>query len=87
MRFWRTAATLLPRALRLANGETHAIAGLGGWPRALDVDSHIARHQGDIPLGVRRTVVPAAPDAFVQVLRRWVTGPRPIFTRSLKRSN
>lgn len=66
-------AGVAPMVVRLANGETHTISGLGGWRRALDVDSYIARHQGDIPLGVRRTVAPAAPDVFVQVLMRWGT--------------
>ena len=68
-----SVAGVAPMVVRLANGETHTIAGVGGWPRALDVNAFIARHQGEIPLGIRRTVVPAAPDVFVQVLRRWGT--------------
>ena len=39
----------------------------GGWPRALDADAFIERHGGRAP-GVRRTVVPAAPDACIQAL-------------------
>ncbi|NKC12794.1 MAG: gamma-glutamyltransferase family protein [Gammaproteobacteria bacterium] len=54
-------------------GETLTVTGLGGWPAALDVDEYIRRHRGEIPLGVRRTVVPAAPDACIQALRRWGT--------------
>lgn len=68
-----SVAGVAPMIVRLASGETHTIAGVGGWPRALDANAFIARHQGEIPLGVRRTVVPAAPDVFVQALRRWGT--------------
>ena len=60
--------------IRLAEtGEVVTIAGVGGWPRALDPDAFIERHQGIMPLGVRRTVVPAAPDACLQALERWGT--------------
>lgn len=68
-----SVAGVAPMIVRLANGQTHTVAGVGGWPRALDVNGFITRHQGAIPMGVRRTVVPAAPDVFVQVLRRWGT--------------
>ena len=54
-------------------GEIVTIAGVGGWPRALDPDAFIEHHGGAIPLGVRRTVVPAAPDACIQALERWGT--------------
>ena len=67
-------AGVAPMIIRLAEtGEVVTIAGVGGWPRALDPDAYIARHQGVIPLGVRRTVVPAAPDACLQALERWGT--------------
>ncbi len=67
-------AGVAPMMIHLARtNETFTLQGLGGWPGALDVDTFIARHQGEIPLGVRRTVVPAAPDAFLQALERWGT--------------
>ena len=60
-------AGVAPMIVHLADsGETWTIAGVGGWPRALDVDGFIDTHGGAIPLGVRRTVVPAAPDACLQ---------------------
>ncbi len=67
-------AGVAPMIVNLAESqETWTIAGVGGWPRALDVDGFIAAHGGTIPLGVRRTVVPAAPDACLQALSRWGT--------------
>ena len=67
-------AGVAPMIVNLADGgETWTIAGVGGWPRALDADRFIEAHAGTIPLGVRRTVVPAAPDACLQALSRWGT--------------
>src|ERR1700751_623778 len=44
--------------------EVVTIAGLGPWPKALNPDFFMREHGGKIPIGVLRTVVPAAPDAF-----------------------
>ena len=67
-------AGVAPMIIRLAEtGEIVTIAGVGGWPRALDPDEFIERHGGEIPLGVRRSVVPAGPDAWLQALERWGT--------------
>ena len=69
-----SVAGVAPMIIRLAEtGEIVTIAGVGGWPQALDPDAYIQRHGGEIPLGVRRTVVPAAPDACIQALERWGT--------------
>jgi len=69
-----SVAGVAPMIVHLADGgETWTIAGVGGWPKALDADAFIAAHGGTIPLGVRRTVVPAAPDACLQALARWGT--------------
>ena len=56
-----------------ASTQTVTVDGVGGWPAALDVDGYIERHGGEIPLGVRRTVVPAAPSACLTALERWGT--------------
>jgi len=53
--------------------EVVTIAGLGGWPKALDPELFLREHGGKIPLGVLRTVVPAAPDAWITALRRYGT--------------
>ena len=69
-----SVAGVAPMIVRLAEtGEVVTIAGVGGWPQALDADAFIERHGGTIPLGVRRTVVPAAPDACIRALERWGT--------------
>ena len=59
-----------PILVRRADGRTESIAGLGHWPRALPPDVFVARHGGRIPRGVKRTVVPAAPDAWITALER-----------------
>ena len=69
-----SVAGVAPMIIRFAEtGQIVTIAGVGGWPRALDADAFIERHEGEIPVGVRRTVVPAAPDACLQALERWGT--------------
>jgi gamma-glutamyltranspeptidase / glutathione hydrolase len=63
-------AGVAPIMLRLADGVVETIAGLGHWPRALEPDFFMRRHGGRIPEGVLRTVVPAAPDAWITALER-----------------
>jgi gamma-glutamyltranspeptidase/glutathione hydrolase len=53
--------------------EVVTIAGLGPWPKALDPQVFMRDHGGKIPKGVLRTVVPAAPDAWITALRRYGT--------------
>src|SRR6202140_3693680 len=53
--------------------EVVTIAGLGPWPRALDPELFQREHGGKIPVGVLRTVVPAAPDAWITALGRYGT--------------
>lgn len=48
--------------------ELISISGLGTWPRALPPDLFRRDHDGKIPSGVLRTVVPAAPDAWITAL-------------------
>ena len=47
------------------------VSGLGPWPKLVTPDYFMKRHGGKIPRGILRTVVPAAPDAWIQVLQRW----------------
>jgi len=49
------------------------VSGLGVWPRLVTPDYFMKRHGGKIPRGLLRTVVPAAPDAWIQALQRWGT--------------
>src|SRR5947209_2966065 len=46
------------------------IDGLGHWPASLDLDSYRATHGDDMPIGVARSVTPAAADAWLTALAR-----------------
>jgi len=49
------------------------ISGLGTWPSAVTTDFFTKRYSGVIPHGVLRTVVPAAPDAWITALEQFGT--------------
>ena len=49
------------------------ISGLGTWPRAVSPDYFQKHHNGGIPEGVLRTVVPAAPAAWITALENYGT--------------
>lgn len=49
------------------------ISGLGWWPRAASLDRFVSEFGGHVPTGILRTVVPAAPDAWILALRRYGT--------------
>ena len=67
-------AGVAPIIIREAEaGRVSTIAGLGGWPRALDAEFFQREHGGRIPHGVLRSVVPAAPDAWITALERFGT--------------
>ena len=53
--------------------ETYSVSGLGWFPAALRPSQFQEEHGGRIPRGLLRTVIPAAPDAWIQVLERWGT--------------
>src|SRR5215471_4413247 len=53
--------------------EVISIAGLGWWPKALQLEKLVREHNGRIPMGLQRTVVPAAPDAWILALQRYGT--------------
>src|SRR5690606_12420792 len=50
-----------------------SISGLGYWPKAASLDLFMDKYAGRIPPGVLRTVVPAAPDAWISALERFGT--------------
>ena len=63
---------IAPMLVRLArDGTTHAIEGVGRWPLAIDPGDFDATHRGRIPHGVLRSIVPAAPDAWITALLRF----------------
>jgi gamma-glutamyltranspeptidase/glutathione hydrolase len=63
-------AGVAPIMIRLADGTVETIAGLGWWPKTIPADLFMREHGGKIPDGVLRTVIPAAPDAWIAALRR-----------------
>ena len=63
-----------PQIIYLAKKrELHCIDGLGVWPKAITPDYFVKHHGGKIPAGVLRSVVPAAPDAWITALERFGT--------------
>src|SRR6201997_989255 len=63
-------AGVAPILIRLADGTFESIAGLGWWPKTIPADLFMREHGGKIPDGVLRTVIPAAPDAWITALER-----------------
>ncbi|MFE7977822.1 gamma-glutamyltransferase family protein [Streptomyces shenzhenensis] len=62
-------AGVAPIMIRLADGTAISIDGLGVWPAGIPADLFMTDHNGTIPSGLLRTVVPAAPDAWISALR------------------
>ena len=58
---------------RARTGETMQVSGVGPYPRRSTLQYFKERHGGQIPPGLGRTVVPAAPDAWCTALERWGT--------------
>src|SRR3954470_8311543 len=49
------------------------IDGLGTWPKAASIDYFRREHGGKMPPGIRRTVMPAAPAAWIKALADYGT--------------
>lgn len=56
-----------------SSGTVRSISGLGWWPRAMTATLFRDSYRGEIPHGLLRTVVPAAPDAWILALRQYGT--------------
>jgi gamma-glutamyltranspeptidase/glutathione hydrolase len=56
-----------------ATRSTWQLAGVGPYPQRSTPEYFRARHGNQIPAGLARTVVPAAPDAWCTALQRWGT--------------
>ena len=54
-------------------GKVVTIAGLGHWPKRFPADLFMREHGGKMPFGILRTVVPAAPDAWITALSDYGT--------------
>lgn len=53
--------------------EVVTISGLGRWPKAASIDYFMQHHEGQIPYGITRSIVPSAPDAWMTALERYGT--------------
>ena len=62
-------AGVAPIMIRTSEGQALTIDGLGTWPAAIPADLFMREHDGRLPVGLLRTVVPAAPDAWITALR------------------
>jgi gamma-glutamyltranspeptidase / glutathione hydrolase len=59
-----------PIMIRTTSGQVETIDGQGHWPRGIRADLFLCEHGGRIPISILRTVVPAAPDAWITALAR-----------------
>ncbi len=66
-------AGVAPIMIRTAEGQVATIAGVGHWPSRIPPDLFMRKHGGTMPVGILRTVVPAAPDAWLTALRDFGT--------------
>lgn len=67
-------AGVAPMMIYLAERrELVSIDGLGTWPKAVTPDYFMKHHGGTMPPGILRTVMPAAPDAWITALERYGT--------------
>jgi gamma-glutamyltranspeptidase/glutathione hydrolase len=58
---------------RHETGEVFTISGLGWWPQEASLEVIRRDYGGTIPLGILRTVIPGAPDAWITALERFGT--------------
>ena len=66
-------AGVAPIMIRTGQGKVVTIAGLGHWPKNIPPDLFMREHGGEMPLGLLRTVIPAAPDAWITALTDYGT--------------
>lgn len=67
-------AGVAPIMIRMADtGEVVTIDGLGVWPEAASVEYFEENYGGAIPTGIHRTIVPAAPAAWIAALSTYGT--------------
>lgn len=63
-----------PMIIYLAEkNEVVTVSGLGWWPKAAKLEIFLREHNGTVPAGVRRSVMPAAPDAWLTALKHFGT--------------
>lgn len=58
---------------RVDDGQVRTISGLGCWPSSIPADHFMQHYDGDMPIGVERSVMPAAADAWLTALKTFGT--------------
>ncbi|SFV17417.1 gamma-glutamyltransferase family protein [Bradyrhizobium arachidis] len=53
--------------------ELVSIDGVGQWPAKASCELFLRQHEGQVPEGILRTVIPAAPAAWLEALKRYGT--------------
>ena len=67
-------AGVAPIAIYLADSEeVVTISGLGRWSRSVSLEEYRKKYNGEMPIGMPRTVVPSACDAWLTALERYGT--------------
>ena len=67
-------AGVSPIMIRLAaTGEVVTVDGLGVWPRKASSEYFRKHHNGAIPSGLKRAVVPGSPSGWIVALEKWGT--------------
>lgn len=67
-------AGVAPMMIHIAGtGRTTTIDGLGVWPQKASVAFFLENHDGRIPDGIHRCIVPGAPDAWITALLQYGT--------------
>ncbi len=54
-----------------ASGEVRSISGLGCWGKDANIDVFRREEGGEVPEGVRRSIVPGAADSWLTALARY----------------
>jgi len=63
-----------PIMIRMSEtGKVMTISGLGWWPKAANIEYFHEKFDGKMPPGLMRTVMPAAPDAWIKALELYGT--------------
>jgi gamma-glutamyltranspeptidase/glutathione hydrolase len=67
-------AGVAPMIIWMADrGELATIDGVGHWPANTSCELFVREHGGQVPEGILRTVIPAAPAAWIEALTRYGT--------------
>ena len=65
---------IAPILIRTAgSSQAYSVAGVGRWSRSASIAEMLSRHNGSLPLDGAPAIVPGAPSAWINALRRYGT--------------